>query len=288
MQGSIAGGTDYSFKTSKEILDDIISWINSSDKLIRYNETFSANHESNKIWQLVPYNFKASINQCTEFWKTAYNDLTLIKQAIELNQITSKEINLLIRIGQNALKLNNALGIDFNENMRLWHIYGDPDFSAIERLYEENRDYCATFMDASNVATRLKDYEVTSTPNIRYVGTDSSVNVSINGDVNCAQIQIGNNLNYDQNVVISQSMPFDSILSTLSSVKDEIVKFNDQNSDLLKLYEKAIIEAQTEKKPSKLKETLENLNCVAKKIGAYVIENAVKGILSYISEKYGL
>lgn len=292
-QGLIAGGTDYSSQTVKDILDDINAWITFSSRLISYNETFSINQHKNKIWQLVPYNFKSTIIHCMEFWKTANSDLLLIKHAIETNQISSREIKLLKRIGDNARELNNNLGKYYNEDYPLWHRFGDADFKTIEKLYCENRDFCATFIDASNAAYRLKDYENPNHTNV-YINSNNnnSVNYSVydsfNGDIKSSQIQIGNDLRAEQDNSSNRDIPYDSILNALVDIKYEVEKCKALNAEILELYNESVDEAKKKENPKNLKQNLEKLKSLASSIGSFIIVNTVKGALSYYSDKYGI
>ncbi len=294
-QSGIAGATDYSMQSDKDILDDVQRWIEISYKMKTLLSECSIKMNNSELWKIAPYNFRMAIDASKKFWETAINDLSAVKVAIDNNSITSKDVKLLRKIGENAEKLYKELGITYHENMNTWHDYENRDFLLISKMYSDNRDYCATLIDADNAGSRLEDYEVEKSLNISncfnsnvhsFNNTSSNVNNGINGDFNCGDvsgtyIQIGDNNSCYQDNSVNQDIPYDSIIDALRDINNNISSRCGEFGEIKTLCDEALAEAEKRNDPRSLKEKLERIRNLAKNVGGFVIENTVKGILSY-------
>lgn len=273
-QGIIGGATNYSCQSPQQILEDIINWIEYTKEIKLKMSDWLENVQGTTSWELVPFNFKMTINTTITYCNTIISDLNIVKNSIENNCITKREVNLLSKIGEMAKEYNCNYGSDYYEDEVRWHQYGDTVFSIIEKMYAEGRDFFVTLQDASNAASRMEDY----------MQTGNVMNVNIGGDVSGSQIQVGT-VNSSQNMTNGiTEFPYEAVLTILS----EISKYKDQISEELKENGKPFCEAldeavdETKKKgnPDKIKKMANFMKEAVAKVSTGLIVEGVKSLIT--------
>ena len=95
VQGMFAGGTSYEYQSLENIYDDIKNWI----EYTRETETVLISNKSivknSEFWNKIEYDFRTIIDKAIRYCRTIIDDLELVKDAIERNCITKKEVLLL-------------------------------------------------------------------------------------------------------------------------------------------------------------------------------------------------
>jgi hypothetical protein len=155
-RGLLAGSTDYSHQTFRDILDDLNNWKTS---LISTTETISTivkHLQDNGYWSRVPDDFSSLVMYALKFYETSITEISGIIQDLE-TEVQENHISRLRSLAKTADDLN----IDFG---RVWHReykpkdYGEPNFSNVEKIYALGRDMVVDMLDLSNAAARLEDY----------------------------------------------------------------------------------------------------------------------------------
>lgn len=129
---------------------------------------------------------------------TIQEDLTNIKKSIDDDNIFSKEVNLLRKIGVNSKEYNIEYGKSFKDEEH-WKDYSDSNFKLAESIYARGRDFFVTLQSAQSMAYRLEDYanaDITSSN--KFINKINSKNVNlqqgnysimINNDLNPAKFE---------------------------------------------------------------------------------------------------
>lgn len=156
-QGMIGGMTNYEDQSIGDILEDIKGWISYTEEIKNLIETGINILKENSYWSNIPYNFQATLLSSIRCQNTFLNDLQLVVNAIEQDKLSVREVNIMKRIGKNAIEYNIDYGKSYKEESR-WKEYDNKDFRVAENLYAKGRDYFITMQDASNVSGRLPDY----------------------------------------------------------------------------------------------------------------------------------
>jgi len=187
-RGLLAGSTDYSHQTFRDILDDLSNW---KENLINTTETIKAivSHlQDNGYWNRVPDDFSSLTMYALKFYETSIAEISDIIQELEV-EVQKNHISRLRSLAKTAHELN----LDFG---RVWHReygpkeYGEPNFSNVEKIYARGRDMVADMLDLSNAAARLEDYlGMKSGHGEKDLGSNQ---ISINGNVSGSTIIIGN------------------------------------------------------------------------------------------------
>lgn len=179
----IAGGTDYSEQSIWDIKEDIDNWIEYCERI---NDEFSqtiAELKENKYWETkVPYDFR-SFCQCTRsICDTFCSDFQIITKAIETDNITRREIDLMKNIYRISREYEEWSWKSFKQKDCYWHDYGNPLFRKAEDLYAHGRDFFISMKDVSNAVCRMEDYmkdAKTTQTNI-----DNSINIQTGDNAN--------------------------------------------------------------------------------------------------------
>lgn len=155
MQSFIAGATDYSTQTLKNILDDVRRWVAYCNKIIKLSNSVS---QIDKPYiDKIPFDFRCVLLNFTNEAQSLKSDLRLIAKDLKKKRVLDSTYKLLSRIGVNSLTLFRDLKKTYKADS-YWKDYDDENFKKVENLYCENGDFYATLFDASNAAERLKDY----------------------------------------------------------------------------------------------------------------------------------
>ncbi|MGI6176744.1 MAG: hypothetical protein ACOYJC_11450 [Christensenellales bacterium] len=212
-QGVLGGATSYEEQSLTDIMGDLENW---ADYAIRIKEYISNSHlklVESEFWPKIAIDFQLTLVTTIRYCDTIIEDIRLIQKAIQDEQITNKEVNLLYKIGQNSVKYNYEYGKTYNDDDR-WKDYGNSDFRVAEDAYAKGRDVFVTLQDAGNAAERLRDY------------MDEGItrnNINIGGDVVNSPIQQGkgNIMSVDNNTID---------IAQLNEILENIVQLSDAQS----------------------------------------------------------
>lgn len=210
------------------------------------------------------------------FFQTIIDDLNLVISAIDQNNISAREINLLRKIGQNSINYNvNDYPKSFKGHDNYsWHDYGNPDFHNIEDMYAHGRDFFVTLQDATNAASRLEDYMSTQTQNT----VNNTMNIT--GNVSNSQFQQGTT-NSSQTQEVHTEFDYTKALEILSEIKKYTSTnmfdqdFGSNSDELRQIIDEAITCAQQKKQDSKIKTALQNVKNIASGISTGIIANGI-------------
>lgn len=209
VQSIFAGGTNYEVQTLADILEDVKYWINyavSVKEFMKKNENILT---SDNLLNEISSNFQATMKSSIFYFETIIVDLKLVKEAIEIDQVTQREVLLLKEIGIQSRKLNIEYG-------KYWHEDNRNHYCEIaEKMYAKGRDFFITLQDALNAGERLG----------KYMRNTSLNKINIVGNVNNSQIQ-QNNTNSTQTMITEVEFPYDKVLDSLIKIK-EMYKKND-------------------------------------------------------------
>jgi hypothetical protein len=276
VQGMFAGGTSYEDQSLENIYDDIKNWI----EYTRETETVLLSNKSavknSEFWNKIEYNFRTIIDKAIRYCSVIIYDLELVKDAIERNCITKKEVLLLKKIGKNSIELQNEYSKAYHYD-ESWHEYGNADFEKVERIYEDGGVLFSTLWDADNAATRLGDY----------MGNGQIINNSLNihGNVSSSQVQQGTS-NSTQTLDISNSFDYDRVLEALNEIKRLIsneefnVDFVDKSPKVSQIVEETIKMVENKKEPNEIKEHLNTLKELVIGVSGSVLANSIYALIT--------
>lgn len=196
-QGIFGGMTNYDDQSTADIVKDIKRWIEFTRETKKYIEDGISTLKTIHYLDKVPFNFQTTLISSIRCQTTFLSDFNIILHAINNNKITTREVELMRKIGSNAKQYNHEFGKSYKEESR-WKEYGNEDFKLAEKLYQNGRDYFVTMQDVSNASVRLRDY-INTIPNVM----NQTVNQTVNGKVNVVSgINSGimnNNINLNLN-----------------------------------------------------------------------------------------
>lgn len=173
MRSLLAGFTDYSHQSLRDISGDLADWIKSLKETLKSNSDFIAKFE-NKDYLKTFYDFYCTYMYTVKFFDTCVEELTIILGEMD-KCIKQTHITRLFKIGGKSVEISNDLG-------KIWHsdnnpeMYGDKDFKILEKLYADSRDMCNDMIDISNCAHRLEDFIEASLNNKVEVDTSQLLN----------------------------------------------------------------------------------------------------------------
>ena len=187
MRSMLAGFTDYSHQSLKDIEIDFYDWI-------RYlNETMSAvdkSYEKIKEYDYmnkIPYDILSIHNYTYRFFQTCVEEITNILNEMKV-EIKQNHIERIRVLAVKSIELNNELGVIWNSDANPGD-YGNPAFMQLEDIYREARDMCADLMDLSNVTSRLENFIGTKTINHTEPNFEELLKATwvLESDVSCTQ-----------------------------------------------------------------------------------------------------
>ncbi|MER2126307.1 hypothetical protein [Solibacillus sp.] len=209
-QGIMGGMTNYEDQSIRDILEDIKGWVSYTEEIKSLTETGIDILKNNGYWSNIPYNFRATLLSSIKCQNTFLNDLQLVINAIEQDRLSLREVNIIKRIGKNAIEYNTEYGKSYKEESR-WKKYGNKDFQVAENLYAKGRDYFVTMQDASNISGRLPDYINTNPHSV-----NQTIYQTINGNGNMVA---GNNSGTMNKIEINESQFSNDIESAVENLK---------------------------------------------------------------------
>lgn len=276
-QSLFGGATSYEEQSLNDIKTDITKWTYYTKKMQEEMNQRLANAEESGFWSKVGFDFKCTISATIFYFQTILDDMDIILTSIEQNCITTREVNLLRKIGQKSIEYNTK---DYpqsfkGENYR-WHDYGNPDFSNVEDMYAHGRDYFVTLQDAANAAYRLEDYM-----NNRNIVNN---NMNVSGNISNSQIQQGTN-NSSQTLEISNEFDYIKALEILTQIQQYSVndlfsqEFGDKTDELRRVIDEAIKDAQSKTNSGKLKESLAHIKSFVANVSSGIIASGIFQLL---------
>lgn len=183
-QSFLAGMTSYENQSLNNIAEDIAIWIKYSEDSKTEIIKKLSELKKTEFYKKIPYDYLTMIHEMPMICQTNIDDLHQTLQAIQINTITSQNVDLFRKVGVRAIKN----GEDNKKCFKLredgyWHDYGNPEFHMVEDIYATFGDYCATLWDITNAASRLKDYvnipeEITT---MKY--ENNSINIGSNNKI---------------------------------------------------------------------------------------------------------
>lgn len=189
-QSFIAGTTDYSEQSIQEIRNDILSWIEYSQRIKTFFTETIKELKKTKYWYKIGYDFANFCESMPLMCDAFCNDFNLIVKAIDDDNITKREIKLMKNIRKCIYENEEFCWKTYkgHENER-WHEYGNPEFEKVEKLYADGRDFLVSLKDAGNACSRMEDY--IKEDGVKMIKIeDNSINI---GDKNkIRKSQIGN------------------------------------------------------------------------------------------------
>ncbi|MGX1194966.1 hypothetical protein [Metabacillus sp. SLBN-84] len=177
-QGLFGGMSNYEDQSIGDIIDDINKWILYTEQTKNYIEEGITTLKRKEYWIKVPFNFQMTLISSVRCQKTFIEDLSIILKAIKRDQLTQREVNLMKKIGHNAIEYNTEYGKTYKEEYE-WKDYGNENFKIAENMYAKGRDFFVTLQDASNVSVRLNDY-INTLPSV----VNNNITQSVTGSGN--------------------------------------------------------------------------------------------------------
>lgn len=275
-QGIIGGATSYEEQSLKDILLDIMGWMEYTDKIKNSMDIWLKVSKENGFWQNVEFDFQMTVYSSIAFFNTIVEDLEMVKVAIETNNITEREVLLLRKIGRKSIEYNHEYPRTYRSEKRYWHDYGNPKFEIVENMYAKGRDYFVTLQDACNAASRLEDY----------MNRGQTINntMNISGNVAGSQIQQGT-MNSCQQMSNAKEFPYEEISNILNRIKqyssNELFddEFGDKADVIRKMVDEALEATEHKSEPSKIKNILARIKGVAANVGSGIIANGIFKLL---------
>ena len=279
-QGLIGGATSYEEQSLRDILDDVVDWIFYTENRKSFLSQEQQKLVSREYWDIIPFDFQMTVISSIAFCDTIIHDLNIVKNAIETNSITQREVNLLKNIGIKAREYNCEYPRTFRDN-RLWHDYNNPDFRVAENIYGRGRDFFVTLQDAANAAYRLGDY----------MDNRNIVNNTMNfaGDVFNTQIQQGST-NSAQTMMSTADTDFDydAVLTVLKKIEKSFESpdfqgdFGDKAETVKNIVADAIESVNKKENATKIKTVLNDLKNLAIGVGGSLIASGICGLLEQL------
>lgn len=191
-QCSIAGFTSYENQSLTDIVGDICKWIDYSNEVAEFIETTITEVKSTDFYRKIHCDYMSFIYEAIQICKTNVEDFKIVLRSIENHNLTKKNVELFLKIGNRAIANSDDNKRYFRSGDERWHDYEDTNFKKIEKIYAEFGDYSATLWDVTNAASRLKDYidipQEVSTMKIEdnsiKIGDGNSINNSVIGNSN--------------------------------------------------------------------------------------------------------
>lgn len=155
-RGMVAGGTDYSHQSLKDIETDLDTWIiNLKDTSEILHLNIESLTESGYLQKVDP-DFTSLVHYSMKFFTTSIQEISEILADIQ-HEVRLDHVTRLRALGETARQLN----VDYGQT---WHReyknkeYGNKDFALVEKMYGEGRDMAGDMIDLSNLSSRLEDF----------------------------------------------------------------------------------------------------------------------------------
>jgi hypothetical protein len=152
----IAGMTDYSHQSFRDIVRDLEHWVTSLNEVRNYLKANLRKLEESGYWETVIFELKAIFQYAIKFYDTSIKEINEILSEIQV-EVQSHHISRLRRLSECAVNLNIEYG-------RIWHQeyidkdYGEQNFMILENMYAEGRQMAVDMLDLSRAVERLTDF----------------------------------------------------------------------------------------------------------------------------------
>jgi hypothetical protein len=243
-QGIIGGMTGYDDQSVKDIIEDINNWKAYTIEIKKEFEDDIDKLKERKYWNTIPFNFQMTLLSSFRCFNTYLDDFELILKAIKTGQLTSREVDLLEKIGINAVKYNKEYGVTFKEEPG-WKDYGNTEFKVAENLYAHGRDFFVTLQDAANASARLNDYINPTSTNIIH-----NISQVVNGNGNVITGVNNGSINNTNVNALDFVRDIDLVLEQLENINDVVTEHKSFIRDLLIEAKEAVnsgdLESQTQ------------------------------------------
>ena len=155
-RGLLAGSTDYSHQTFRDILDDLNEWKTSLINTTSDINTLLLNLQNSGYWSRVPDDFSILTMYAIRFFETSLEELGGITKELGI-EVQDNHISRINSLAKTAGKLSRDFGQTWNREYGPKD-YGEPNFNNVEEIYRLGRGMAVDMVDLSNVAARLKDF----------------------------------------------------------------------------------------------------------------------------------
>lgn len=151
----IAGTSDYSGQSLKDIVDDLKDWQISIKEVQRIYTDIINEFENSRYWEQVDYDFKAS---CYFLKKDFINSLIDIDEILLGIDQEIKEYHVILAKQRGSNAQNHHM-----RHRRVWQksnvdYDGSENFKKLEILYEEGTSMTLDMTDLINLSERLQDF----------------------------------------------------------------------------------------------------------------------------------
>lgn len=277
-QGFIGGATSYEEQSLVDILMDIKNWIDYTQN----RKLFICEKKEFLLqcgfWNKIYYDFQLTIDSTISFFDTILHDLNIVKHCIETNFITQREVLLLRKIGQKANEYNREYAQTYRTNSRYWHLYGNDDFTVVEEIYCNGRDYFVTMQDVANASYRLEDYMTN--------GQMVNNTLTIHGSVTSSQIQQGTHNSTQTTTTTETTMDYEEILKVLYNIQQSsdlpmfANEFGDKSEEIKHIISEAIEMANKKEAPSKIQKKLIEIKNLSLNVMGGVISTGISTLIA--------
>lgn len=159
MQGFLAGMTDYSEQTMKNIREDICDWIEYTKRIKDDYENTQKLIDKNYWNNTVPFDFKLFCMSFPSICDTLLSDFNIVLKESSDNSCSPKSIKIMKNIYNVVVENKKHNNSTFkNREDGHWKSYNDENYKLTESLYCMAGDFLATLFDVSNAACRMEDY----------------------------------------------------------------------------------------------------------------------------------
>lgn len=190
-QGLFAGFTKYSEQSISDIKEDIIRWIDYSERIKKEFQSTIDSLTKVRYWDYVPYDYSSFCEEISSLCDTFTADFNIVLSAVAKDRITRREITLMENIYNVACQKERELVSVYKGGDTRWHNYGDNNFAQAETLYKHVRDYFVSLFDVDNAAGRMEHYMKDESIIDNSVHAENSVIVGNDNSISDSDINVG-------------------------------------------------------------------------------------------------
>lgn len=190
-QGLFAGFTKYSEQSISDIKEDIIRWIDYSERIKKEFQSTIDSLTKVGYWDYVPYDYSSFCEEISSLCDTFTADFKIVLSAVAKDRITRREITLMENIYNVARQKERELVSVYKGGDTRWHNYGDNNFAQAETLYKHVRDYFVSLFDVDNAAGRMEHYMKDESIIDNSVHAENSVIVGNDNSISDSDINVG-------------------------------------------------------------------------------------------------
>lgn len=185
MQGFLAGMTDYSEQTMKNIREDICGWIEYTQRTKDNFENRQKQIDKSYWDNTVPFDFKVFCISFPAICDTLLSDFNIVLKESSDNSCSPKSVKIMKNISKVVREnMSHNKSTFKNREDGNWKSYNDENYRLTESLYCMAGDFLATLLDVSNAVCRMEDYMeedsksiISQTNNNFQTNIDSSIHI---------------------------------------------------------------------------------------------------------------